>query len=83
MPSSPAPSPNAPRPSSPRSPRKPKSPTVGTAGSGRNFYGGSFTTIYDDPQHRFSAAFTYTEYHGTDLLPFDDCARPGRSPLLH
>ena len=56
--------------------------TVGTAGSGRNFYGGSFTTIYDDPQHRFSAAFTYAEYHGTGLLPFDDCARPGRSPLL-
>jgi len=56
--------------------------TVGTAGSGRNFYGGSFTTIYDDPQHHFTAAFTYAEYHGTGLLPFDDCARPGRSPLL-
>jgi len=55
--------------------------TVGTAGSGRNFYGGSFTTIYDDPQHHFTAAFTYAEYHGTGLLPSDDCARPGRSPL--
>jgi len=55
--------------------------TVGTAGSGRNFYGGSFTTIYDDPQHHFSAAFTYAEYHGTGLLPSDDCARPGPSPL--
>jgi hypothetical protein len=56
--------------------------TVGTAGSGRNFYGGSFTTIYDDPQHHLTAAFTYAEYHGAGLLPFDDCARPGRSPLL-
>jgi hypothetical protein len=55
--------------------------TVGTAGGGRNFYGGSFTTIYDDPQHRLTAAFTYAEYHGTGLLPSDDCARPGRSPL--
>ena len=56
--------------------------TVGTAGGGRNFYGGALTTLYDDPQHRFTAAFTYAEYHGTGLLPFDDCARPGRSPLL-
>lgn len=57
--------------------------TVGTAGGGRNFYGGSLTTIYDDPQHRLTAAFTYAEYHGTGLLPLDDCARTGRSPLLH
>jgi hypothetical protein len=56
--------------------------TVGTVGGGRNFYGGSFTTIYDDPQHRLTAAFTYAEYHGTGLLPFDVCARPSRSPLL-
>ncbi|MBC7368155.1 MAG: hypothetical protein H7343_15305 [Undibacterium sp.] len=51
--------------------------TVGTAGGGRNFYGGSFTTVYDDPQRKFSVAFTYAEYHGKGLLPFDDCFRSG------
>ena len=58
--------------------------TVGTAGSGRNFYGGSFTTVYDDPQRNFSVAFTYAEYHGKGLLPFDDCYDhpSGRGPLL-
>ena len=58
--------------------------TVGTAGRGRNFYGGSFTTVYDDPQRNFSVAFTYAEYHGKGLLPFDDCYdHPlGRGPLL-
>lgn len=56
--------------------------TVGTAGRGRNFYGGSFTTVYDDPQRNFSVAFTYAEYHGKGLLFFDDCDRPGRSPYL-
>jgi hypothetical protein len=56
--------------------------TVGTAGGGRNFYGGSFTTIYDDPQHHLTAAFTYAEYHGNGLLSFVDCAHPSRSLLL-
>jgi len=56
--------------------------TVGTAGGGRNFYGGSFTTIYDDPQHHLTAAFTYAEYHGNGLLSFEDCAHPSRSLLL-
>lgn len=56
--------------------------TVGTAGSGRNFYGGSFTTIYDDPQHHLTAAFTYAEYRGNGLSPLEDCAQTGRSPLL-
>jgi hypothetical protein len=56
--------------------------TVGTAGGGRNFYGGSFTTIYDDPQHRLTAAFTYAEYHGNGLLSSEDCAHPSRSLLL-
>ncbi len=51
--------------------------TVGTAGGGRNFYGGSFTTVYDDPQRKFSVAFTYAEYHGKGLLPYDDCFRGG------
>ena len=51
--------------------------TFGTAGGGRNFYGGSFTTVYDDPQRKFSVAFTYAEYHGKGLLPFDDCIEPG------
>lgn len=53
--------------------------TFGTAGGGRNFYGGSFTTVYDDPQRKFSVAFTYAEYHGKGLLPFDDCLRSGSS----
>lgn len=56
--------------------------TVGTAGRGRNFYGGSFTTVYEDTQRNFSVAFTYAEYHGKGLLLFDDCDRPGRSPYL-
>jgi hypothetical protein len=56
--------------------------TFGTAGGGRNFYGGSFTTVYDDPARKFSVAFTYAEYHGKGLLPFDDCDRPGRGPIL-
>lgn len=58
--------------------------TYGMASGGRNFYGGSFTAIYDDPQHNFTAAFTYAEYHGKGLLPYDDCyeRRPGRAPFL-
>ena len=56
--------------------------TYGTAGGGRNFYGGSFTTVYDDPQRKFSVAFTYAEYHGKGLLPYDDCDRFGRGPLF-
>lgn len=56
--------------------------TFGTAGGGRNFYGGSFTTVYDDPQRKFSVAFTYAEYHGKGLLPYDQCDYPGRGPLL-
>lgn len=59
--------------------------TYGMASGGRSFYGGSFTAIYDDPQHNFTAAFTYAEYHGKGLLPFgDDCydRRPGRGPFL-
>lgn len=56
--------------------------TYGMASGGRNFYGGSFTGIYDDPAHHLTVAFTYAEYHGKGLLPFDDCDRPGRSPLL-
>ena len=56
--------------------------TYGMAGGGRNFYGGSLTAIYDDPQHNFTAAFTYAEYHGKGLLPYDDCVRPGRGPFV-
>lgn len=56
--------------------------TYGMASGGRNFYGGSFTAIYDDPQHNFTAAFTYAEYHGKGLLPYDDCVRPGRGPFV-
>lgn len=59
--------------------------TYGMASGGRSFYGGSFTAIYDDPQHNFTAAFTYAEYHGKGLLPFgDDCydRRAGRGPFL-
>mgnify|MGYP001550237427 FL=1 len=54
--------------------------TYGTAGRGREFYGGSSTTIYDDPAHGFAAAFTYAEYHGKGLSPFDGCGplSPGR-----
>ncbi len=58
--------------------------TVGTAGSGRTFYGGSFTTVYDDPQRNFSVGFTYAEYHGKGLPYFgDDCSdlRFGRGPF--
>jgi hypothetical protein len=58
--------------------------TVGTAGSGRTFYGGSFTTVYEDPQRNFSVAFTYAEYHGKGLPYFgDDCSDPrfGRGPF--
>jgi hypothetical protein len=56
--------------------------TYGMASGGRNFYGGAFTTVYDDPQHNFTAAFTYAEFHGKGLLPYDDCVRPGRAPFL-
>ena len=58
--------------------------TVGTAGSGRTFYGGSFTTVYEDPQRNFSVAFTYAEFHGKGLTYFgDDCSDPrfGRGPF--
>ena len=58
--------------------------TVGTAGSGRTFYGGSFTTVYEDPQRNFSVAFTYAEDHGKGLPYFgDDCSDPrfGRGPF--
>lgn len=47
--------------------------TYGMASGGRNFYGGSFTTIYDDPAHHLTVAFTYSEFHGKGLLPFDGC----------
>ncbi len=53
----------------------------GTAGGGRNFYGGSFTAIYDDPQRNLAVAFTYAEYHGKGLLPFDDCVYDRRGPF--
>ena len=53
----------------------------GTAGGGRNFYGGSFTAIYDDPQRNLAVAFTYAEYHGKGLLPFDDCLYDRRGPF--
>jgi hypothetical protein len=43
--------------------------TYGMASGGRNFYGGSFTTIYDDPAHNLTVAFTYSEFHGKGLLP--------------
>ncbi len=57
----------------------------GTAGGGRNFYGGSFTAVYEDPQRNFTVAFTYSEYHGKGFLPFDDGCfdrRPGPGPFL-
>lgn len=51
--------------------------TYGMASGGRNFYGGSFTGIYEDPARHLTVAFTYAEYHGKGLLPFDDCNGPG------
>ncbi len=51
--------------------------TYGMASGGRNFYGGSFTGIYEDPARHLTVAFTYAEYHGKGLLPFDDCTGPG------
>ena len=53
----------------------------GTAGGGRNFYGGSFTAIYDDPQRNLAVAFTYAEYHGKGLFPYDDCFYDRRGPF--
>lgn len=47
--------------------------TYGTAGHGREFYGGSFTTVLEDPSRRLAIGFTYAEYHGKGLFPFDDC----------
>lgn len=48
--------------------------TYGTAGGGRSFYGGSLTAILDDPAHHLTVSFTYAEYHGKGLSPFDGCS---------
>jgi hypothetical protein len=36
----------------------------GRGSGGREFYGGSVTTIYDDPDHNFAAAITVGQYRG-------------------
>jgi hypothetical protein len=51
--------------------------TYGMGSGGRNFYGGSFTGIYEDPAHHLTVGFTYAEYHGKGLLPFYDDFGPG------
>ena len=38
--------------------------TYGRGSGGREFYGGSVTTIYDDPDRGFSAALTLAQYKG-------------------
>ena len=48
--------------------------TYGTAGGGRSFYGGSLTAILEDPAHHLTLSFTYAEYHGKGLAPFDCCS---------
>jgi hypothetical protein len=38
--------------------------TYGRGSGGREFYGGSVTTIYDDPDRGFAAALTLAQYRG-------------------
>ncbi|HEX2099586.1 MAG TPA: hypothetical protein VHF69_02925 [Candidatus Synoicihabitans sp.] len=40
------------------------SATYGRGSGGREFYGASVTSIYDDPEHNFTAAITLARYHG-------------------